>query len=302
MRARSNSTGLERIAVFPSRVRWLTNSRSTWNVDRPWRNLWHTIRSWISEHGCPCSSDKAVNFALIDTIGRLARTCRTRWPKEVGPTGRPGIVRVAPQEAPDLKGFSASNLWRMEQFYDVYVNKPKLAPQVRVLAWTHNLMIMGQNKRPEEREFYLMLAVRAKCSSCELAIQIKTAAFERTILSDKKLAALPRLLPQDASGFFKTDVSRTILALPCPSGGINLVLLPRSRSLKCGREDGHRTQKWRSLRFGSAISIGCTMPTWASFPSWRLASARPSCCLRLVLGGDSLSSTTMAICTWYLPA
>jgi hypothetical protein len=91
----------------------------------------------------------------------------------------------------------------MEQFYDVYVNKPKLAPQVRVLAWTHNLMIMGQNKRPEEREFYLMLAVRAKCSSCGLALQIKTAAFERTILSDKKLAALPRLLPQDASGFFK---------------------------------------------------------------------------------------------------
>jgi len=83
----------------------------------------------------------------------------------------------------------------MEQFYDVYVNKPKLAPQVRVLAWTHNLMIMGQNKRPEEREFYLMLAVRAKCSSCGLALQIKTAAFERTILSDKKLAALPRLLP-----------------------------------------------------------------------------------------------------------
>jgi len=108
--------------------------------------------------------------------------------------------------------------------------------------------------------------------------------------------------PRTRAASSRTDVSRTILALPCPSGGINLVLLPRSRSLKCGREDGHRTQKWRSLRFGSAISIGWTMPTWASFPSWRLASARPSCCLRLVLGGDSLSSTTMAICTWYLPA
>ena len=97
-------------------------------------------------------------------------------------------------------------------------------------------------------------------------------------------------------------MSRTILALPCPSGGINLVLLPRNRSLKCGREDGHRTQKWRSLGFRSAISIGWTMPTWASFPSWRLASARPSGCLRLVLGGELLSSATMAICTWYLPA
>jgi hypothetical protein len=106
----------------------------------------------------------------------------------------------------------------MEQFYDVYVNKPKLAPQVRVLAWTHNLMIMGQNKRPEEREFYLMLAVRAKCSSCELALQIKTAAFERTILSDKKLAALPRLLPQDASGVFKDRREPDSIGIVMPVG------------------------------------------------------------------------------------
>ena len=82
----------------------------------------------------------------------------------------------------------------MEQFYDVYVNKPKLAPQVRVLAWTHNLMIMGQNKRHEDREFYLGLAVKAKWSSREFAHQIKIAGFERTILSDKKVAALPAIL------------------------------------------------------------------------------------------------------------
>ena len=164
----------------------------------------------------------------------------------------------------------------MEQFYDVYVNKPKLAPQVRVLAWTHNLMIMGQNKRHEDREFYLGLAVKAKWSSREFAHQIKIAGFERTILSDKKVAALLRLLPRTRAASSKTGVSRAVLALPCPSGGINLVLLPRSRSLKCGWEDGHRTQKWRSLWFGSAISIGWIMLPWASSPPWRLASARPS--------------------------
>jgi len=191
----------------------------------------------------------------------------------------------------------------MEQFYDVYVNKPKLAPQVRVLAWTHNLMIMGQNKRPEEREFYLMLAVRAKCSSCGLALQIKTAAFERTILSDKKLAALPRLLPQDASGFFKNRRepdniwhchARRVGSIWCSCHGAG--------ASSAGGKTGIGRKKWRSLGFASAISIGWTMPTWASFPSWRLASARPSCCLRLVLGGELLSSGTMAICTWYLPA
>ena len=106
----------------------------------------------------------------------------------------------------------------MEQFYDVYVNKPKLAPQVRVLAWTHNLMIMGQNKRHEDREFYLGLAVKAKWSSREFAHQIKIAGFERTILSDKKLAALPRLLSQDASGFFKDRREPDNIGIAMPVG------------------------------------------------------------------------------------
>ena len=59
---------------------------------------------------------------------------------------------------------------------------------------------------------------RAKCSSCELALQIKTAAFERTILSDKKLAALPRLLPQDASGFFKDRREPDSIGIAMPVG------------------------------------------------------------------------------------
>ena len=209
---------------------------------------------------------------------------------------------MAPQEAPDLKGFSASNLWRMEQFYDVYVNKPKLAPQVRVLAWTHNLMIMGQNKRHEDREFYLGLAVKAKWSSREFAHQIKIAGFERTILSDKKVAALLRLLPRTRAASSKTGVSRAVLALPCPSGGINLVLLPRSRSLKCGREDGHRTQKmaepgaslrhldwldYADLGFFSVLAAGFGAAFWLSPPCpWRRnAIQRNDCDLHLVFAG-----------------
>jgi predicted nuclease of restriction endonuclease-like (RecB) superfamily len=73
---------------------------------------------------------------------------------------------------------------------------------------------MGQNKRPEEREFYLNLALKAKWSKRELARQIQTAAFERTVLSDKKLAALPRLLTQDATGVFKDSYLLDFLDLP----------------------------------------------------------------------------------------
>jgi hypothetical protein len=63
---------------------------------------------------------------------------------------------------PGPEGFLASNLWRMKQFYETYADSPKLAALLRVLPWTHNLMILGQSKRPEEREFYLKQAVRAK--------------------------------------------------------------------------------------------------------------------------------------------
>ena len=36
----------------------------------------------------------------------------------------------------------------------------KVAPLVRQLPWTHHLIILGQAKRPEERELYLRLAIR----------------------------------------------------------------------------------------------------------------------------------------------
>ena len=158
---------------------------------------------------------KAVNVALIETYWAVGAHLSSRVAE--GSWGK-GVVRELSdwllRQAPDLKGFSASNLWRMKQFYDVYADQPKLAALLRVLPWTHNLMILGQNKRPEEREFYLRLAVKAKWSSRELARQIKTAAFERTVLSDTKLAALPRLLPTDATGVFKDSYLLDFLDLP----------------------------------------------------------------------------------------
>lgn len=90
----------------------------------------------------------------------------------------------------------------------------KLAPLVRVLPWTHNLLILGQSKRPEEREFYLKTAVKARWSKRELARQIETAAFERTALASKKLAPAVRDLTQDVTGVFKDSYLLDFLDLP----------------------------------------------------------------------------------------
>jgi predicted nuclease of restriction endonuclease-like (RecB) superfamily len=158
---------------------------------------------------------EAVNVALMDTYWAVGahlshKVAEGRWGK--------GIVKELSDwllaQAPELKGFSASNLWRMKQFYEAYAEAPKLAALLRELPWTHNLLILGQSKRPEEREFYLRLAVQAKWSSRELDRQIRSAAFERTVLSDKKLAAVTRVLPQDATGVFKDSYLLDFLDLP----------------------------------------------------------------------------------------
>ena len=158
---------------------------------------------------------EAVNVALIDTYWAVGAHL-SRKVSEAG-WGK-GIVQELATwlaaQVPDLKGFSSSNLWRMKQFYEVYQNDENLAPLVRQLSWTHNLIILGQSKQPEEREFYLRLAIRAKWSKRELQRQIESAAFERTVLSDLKLAPVVRVLPQDATGIFKDSYLLDFLDLP----------------------------------------------------------------------------------------
>src|SRR5450432_3816334 len=113
----------------------------------------------------------------------------------------------------------------------------------------------------------------------------KSRSSAATFLSDRAACQYVKGLRRNSS-----DVSRTVLALPCPSGGINLVLLPRGRSLKCGREDGHRTQKWRTpgaslchldwldfadLGFFSVLAAGFVAALWLSPPCpWRRIATR----------------------------
>jgi len=44
-----------------------------------------------------------------------------------------------------------------------------VTPLVTQLPWTHNLIILTQSKRPEEREFYLRMAIQQRWGKRELA-------------------------------------------------------------------------------------------------------------------------------------
>jgi predicted nuclease of restriction endonuclease-like (RecB) superfamily len=68
----------------------------------------------------------------------------------------------------------------MRQFYETYQGDQIVSALLRQLPWTHNLIILSRSKHPEEREFYLRMAVQ-KWSSRELERQFTTALFERVI-------------------------------------------------------------------------------------------------------------------------
>ncbi len=131
-----------------------------------------------------------------------------------------GTVRELAQwlaeHEPNLRGFSAQNLWRMKHFYEAYAVQSELSPLVRVLSWTHNLLILSKCKSEEERRFYLKLAVEQRWSKRELEQQINNALFERTIASPLKVSALLRELHPAADQVFKDSYLFDFLHLPEP--------------------------------------------------------------------------------------
>ncbi len=90
---------------------------------------------------------------------------------------RPAAVLQA--EFPGVSGFSASNLWRMKGFYEVYAPSEKLAPLVRQIAWSHNLVILERCTDPLEREFYVRMTRKFSWSKNELIHQIENQSERR---------------------------------------------------------------------------------------------------------------------------
>ena len=97
-------------------------------------------------------------------------------------------------EYPDIKGFNKRGLYRMKQFYETYKGDKKVSTLLTQLNWSNHLKLLSACKTPEERYFYLSLAVKERYSARELARQVDSGYYERYMLSDN---ALPANLPED---------------------------------------------------------------------------------------------------------
>ncbi|MDR1708703.1 MAG: PDDEXK nuclease domain-containing protein, partial [Candidatus Accumulibacter sp.] len=124
------------------------------------------------------------------------------------------LARYLAETHPGLRGFTRPNLFRMKQFYEAYHDDVLVSPLVRLIPWTHHLIILNQSKRPEEREFYLRMTVQEKWSKRQLERQFKTALFERTVLNPVKVTPLVSQIHPEAANVFRDSYLVEFLGLP----------------------------------------------------------------------------------------
>ena len=158
---------------------------------------------------------QAVNSALISLYWEIGTMIsRNIQAANWGDGVVEELAAVIAQKEPNLRGFTKRNLFRMRQFYEAYASDAIVSPLVTQLPWSHHMIILGQSKRPEEREFYIRLAIREKWSKRELERQFKNATFERAVLNPLKVSPLVTQRYPEALSIFKDAYSVEFLGLP----------------------------------------------------------------------------------------
>jgi len=84
---------------------------------------------------------------------------------------------------------------------------------VREISWTNNLLIIGQTKSDQEREFYLNLCINEKYSKRELERQLASGIYERTILPANNISPLANKVYPDIHNHFRDSYTFEFLKL-----------------------------------------------------------------------------------------
>lgn len=148
---------------------------------------------------------RVANTAMIDLYWHIGerlhyRIANSNWGD--------GIIRqladYIASNTEDSKGYSDKNLWRMKQFYETYRDcDERLSAMLRQINWTNNLTIMSRCKIPEERDFYIRLAVEERLSTRDLDKLITRGLFERTMVDAPKLSAVLREIAPSSERSFR---------------------------------------------------------------------------------------------------
>ena len=95
------------------------------------------------------------------------------------------LEREIKLEFPEIKGFSARNIRRMQYFYEEYKGDEIWTPLVAKLPFTHNIILISKVKDKKIRKWYLEKAVAENWSKIILDHQIDFGLYERQSKADK---------------------------------------------------------------------------------------------------------------------
>ena len=126
---------------------------------------------------------KAVNKEIILLywdIGRLITEKQQTlgWGKSVVET----LSEDLQKEFPGMSGFSARNIWYMQQFYVEYQASEILQPLVAEISWSKHLVIMSKCKDMQERQFYILATKKFGWTKDVLIHQVEQKSYERYLL------------------------------------------------------------------------------------------------------------------------
>ena len=168
---------------------------------------------------------QAVNTALIDLYWQIGEhISRKIAAAEWGDGVVEQLAAYIARTQPGLRGFTRPNLFRMRQFFETYQGDAKVLPLVRLLPWTHNLIILSQSKSPEEREFYLRMGDvpgHWKVGKCGFYLSILSGfAFPSTGFSDDESDM--RLLRGINVGVSRLKWNETVYWRRSPGDGLDV--------------------------------------------------------------------------------
>lgn len=139
----------------------------------------------------------AANSAMVQAYWSIGKSITEQQGKsERAEYGKQLLQELSKQLTRDFgKGFTASNLRNMRQFYLTFPNRYALRSN---LSWTHYRMLM-RVENEQARNFYLEECEKANWSTRQLERQINSFFYERLLSSHNKEAVSSEILALEPS-------------------------------------------------------------------------------------------------------
>lgn len=166
-------------------------------------------------HGAKSKAILSANKLMIELYFEIGKAITEKqaalgWGKSVVEQMSKKLI----EEFGEKSGYSASNLWRMRNFYLSYKDNEKLAQAVREISWGQNILIFEKLKDDAQKAYYIKNAIENAWNRNVLLHHIKTNLFDRDKIETKVNnfeATLPLALSELAQDIIKSEYNLEFL-------------------------------------------------------------------------------------------